>query len=527
MKLHYSLDAAVVLDEEQGGAVIASLQQAGVHTIWLWGFFFGKLWSPVADMVRAADRLREAGFEVGVIQLPVGHPGNGLNPEDDALDLRLPGHWQYRVDREGREVYYCANIEPNMIADNRQAVEQLAEAGFTAFFMDDDLRMGNWGTAVEGSFGDADLQAFQQAYGYSVSRASLANALDSPGASAMKRDWIAFNCQKVTDFMSSMALPDLTLGLMAMHLGDERHGIDIAAVQARVPGCLLRVGESHFSDQVYEAPEEKADAWFSILFHLDLMGRERAFSETTVFPPRALSQRHLLLKAQIALASGVPNILFMSGTWLITDNYWRLIASRRGELEQLSSLLPDKRTYPIHIAYGTYGYAEALQPAVLPLLAGLPAVPVRSGQAAYHESGEPHILLFFGEQLLTPEWEARLPQYSRIIMDEAAYQYNASRLAGLEGLIERWAPEGADGWNGVDGPGGLSAEISSLRNLLGEHLPFPSVRRGEHVGLIWLEEAHAVIALNLLDAPQTIAVGYGDKEQEMELAGLEVKAISL
>lgn len=519
MKLHYSLDSAIVLDEEQGKRILESLRKANVGTIWLWGFFFGKLWSPIPDMVRAAAVLRDAGFEVGVIQLPVGHPGNGLNPEDDSLDLKLPSHWRYRVSREGEDVYYCADIEPNMIADNRSSIEQLTKEGFTKFFMDDDLRMGNWGKDIEGSFDEQSIASFNAAYGWNVDRSELHAILNADVQSLIKKDWVRYNCEKLAGFMDAMALPGTELGLMVMHLGDERHGIDISMLNERVPDCMFRVGESHFSDQVFQTPEDKADEMFSMMLHLDAMGRDRTFSETTVFPPRALSEKHLVYKAQMALALGIPNILFMSGTWLISESYWEKVEESRPQLLQLDCYLNAPRAYPVHVAYGTHGYVESIDVNLLPLFAGLPAIPMRSGREVYHESGGGECLLFFGAQDITPEWETRFAKYSRIIMDQTAIERNESKLRSGGIVYERWERESDSG---------TEERIQLLRKKLADgNMAFPSVSKGDFVSLIWLKEADTVILLNLEDKPKQAALTYLGAEREVEMGALEIVCLPL
>ncbi len=346
--------------------------------VWLYGFFFGKLWSPIEDMVKAAGLLREHGFEVGVIQLPVGHPGNGLNPDDETLDLHLPKHWRYRLNQDGLPVYYCAAIEPNMIEDNARSIRELKAAGFTQFFMDDDLRSGLWGERMSGCFSDRAIAGFNSAYRRNVDRAELLGAMGDDIDPALAKEWIAYQCDQLTGFMETMALPDVRVGLMVMHLGDERHGIDFSELKKRIPDCLFRVGEFHFDDRSFGTPEGKASEWFSMIYHLEAMGREYTFSETTVFPAKALSPANLIFKAKMALAAGIPNLLLMSGTWLITEEYWQSLALELPVLEALEeSCARAERAYPIHVTYGTKGYAEEIEPYTLPILAGLPVKPLR------------------------------------------------------------------------------------------------------------------------------------------------------
>jgi len=498
------------------------LRDAGVNTIWLYGFFFGKLWSPIEDMVKAAGLLRENGFEVGVIQLPVGHPGNGLNPDDDTLDLQIPGHWRYRINREGQPVYYCAAIEENMIKDNAQSLNDLKAAGFTRFFMDDDLRSGVWGERLSGCFSEQSIAEFNRVYHRNIDRLTLVDALDNNRDIQLLKEWTEYHCDKLTGFMEAMVLPDTEVGIMVMHLGDERQGIDVAAIKKRIPDCLFRVGEFHFGDGNFGTPEGKASEWFSILYHLDVMGREHAYSETTIFPARALSPENFIFKAKLALMAGIPNLLFMSGTWLITEEYWQRLGAELPALEELEKACSiSEREYPIHIAYGTRGHAEEVKPILLPILAGLPVKPVRVSEEESATSGA-YCLLFFGDYELTSEWERRFSFYRTILMDQTAFERNKDKIATLGySKIEIW--------DYALGSTISLVEIELLRHkLLQRGLPcYPLLTEGSNVSLTWFKEAHSVMLSNFQDELQSVTISYGDNQYEVVLAPLEIVQLKL
>lgn len=523
MKLHYSLDAAIVLDADRGPETLGMLKDAGVNTVWLYGFFFGKLWSPVEEMAKAADLLRSYGFEVGVIQLPVGHPGNGLNPDDDSLDLRLPAHWSYRLDQEGRPVYYCAAIEDAMIEDNVRSIRELKAAGFTQFFMDDDLRSGLWGERMSGCFSDRALAGFNAAYARDVDRAALARAMDDAGEQRLVKEWLDYQCEQLTGFMASMAAEEVRVGLMVMHLGDERHGIDVAAVKKRIPDCLFRVGEFHFDDRTFGTPAGKASEWFSMSYHLAAMGREHAFSETTVFPAKALSPANLIFKAKLALIAGIPNVLLMSGTWLITEEYWRLLASALPELraleERCSSAEP---ACPIHVAYGTKGHAEEVRPYTLPILAGLPVRPLRAGSEEVEAFEGADCLLFVGDYEVTPDWEQRFVHYRTVLMDQAAYRRNRQKLATLDSCKVEVLDYAAGKWS-------ETAEIEALRAKLlsGGAIDYPMLSAGSDILLVWLREAARVLLVNLTEKPNAGTLAYKGKAREIVLTPLEIMELSV
>ena len=515
MKLHYSLDSAIVLDPVHGPTTLSMLKDAGVSSIWLWGYFFGKLWSPVEDMVRAKEVIENNGFEVGIIQLPVGHPGNGLNPEDESLDLQLPSHWRYRKDIHGNPVYYCADIEDTMIEDNRKSIEMLRKVGFTRFFMDDDLRMEQWGSQIGGCYCDVCLTDFNAMFKRSVTREALGMFIANRTDSAVLEDWTQFNCSKVTQFMSAMQQADIQLGIMVMYLGDERHGIDVPAIKLSCKDVMFRVGEYHFSDETFATPTDKAEELLGILYHLNLMGRENAYSETTVFPPRALHAANLLFKAKMAVAAGIPNILFMSGTWLIDQGYWQTISDGLPALQDVESkVAPYERSFPVHIVSGTHGsFGEEIVPSVLPILAGLPAKPVRGREIDAGLESPAELLLFFGNYLLTAAWITKLSLYKRVFFDKTAVECNKETLKFMPlNNVEMITEE-------------LSIEL--LRQKIQCHsVSFPMMTSGENIAVIWLAEARSVIFLNLMDDENKGILTYDGHDMDVSLQGLEMLVIS-
>lgn len=288
MHIHYNMNPQLVINEAEVQETLDLYKRSGIRTIWLWGYFFGRWWAPMADMIKAKEILLRNGFEVGVAQVPVGHPGNSLNPDDDTLDLSIPSRWRYRVGRDGKPVYFCADLDDTMQGDNVRAIEMLRDAGFEQIFYDDDLRQGNWGPSIEGCFCDDCLKAYNEAYNRRLSREALVRSLpgpDEPGDSNIAQEWVEYLCGKISRLMNRSNLQGVRIGLQVMHLGDERHGIDVPGIRDANPGCMFRVGEGHFNDADFGNPQARAYDLFSVLHFLNLVPREQAFSETTVFPP--------------------------------------------------------------------------------------------------------------------------------------------------------------------------------------------------------------------------------------------------
>ncbi len=497
MRINYFYDAARLSEPGGDAEYRRLLRRAGVNTLWLAGAYSGRMQASQSSLCQAADVLRQEGFDVGAVTIPVGHPGNSLNPEDDTLDLSIPATWRYRTGMDGKPVYHCGDIEPVMAGENRRLMETLASAGVSAIFHDDDLRMGNWGSQIGGCFCPACISAFNEATGRKETRETLLKGLAEGRDADLCQAWAADLCRKLGRLVDAMAVPGPRSGIMVMHAGDERHGIDLPALSAAHPNMLYRVGEAHFCDSDYAAPQHRASIWCSILQHLALMQGHETFSETTVFPPRALRPDYLLGKARLALAAGVDHIFYMSGTWRMSPDYWDVLARGLDGLQDLASTMAHTaRIYPVHVANGTTGgLCEPLQPPLLPFLSGIPCRPVRGGDA-----DEPaDVLLFFGRYRITDQWVAKFPGYQAVVLDEAAWDYNQAYTAQHGGNLIR-APFTAD-----DTP----RHGAALRRLIQDTAPNPMpMASGAAAVPVWLEGGQ-VMVFSLENEPMEVELTYG------------------
>ncbi len=335
LKFHYFADVKKTLYDKEYEKSLALMKNAGVGTLWLFVSMTGRYLAECDEIIAAKRKLEDMGFETGALILPVGHPGNSLNPEEE-IELSLPRTWNYRVGADGNKEYFCACIDEVMTADNKKTVEFCREVGFTRLFFDDDLRLGNHGNRIRGCFCDRCLEKFARVAGKYYLREELSEACES--GDALSEQWIDFNCKKLTNFMSEMAIPDIQIGIMVMHRGGRYHGIDIPSIKKAVPDCMFRVGELHFDDNSFEGDVGHADELDSMKTHMALAGdRELCYSETTVYPAKALSPENLIKKAELAIGLGIKNIFLMSGTWVMTDEYWHALAKDRERLEGFSN----------------------------------------------------------------------------------------------------------------------------------------------------------------------------------------------
>ncbi|MDI4645816.1 hypothetical protein [Cohnella hashimotonis] len=492
MKLHYSMAHEPLLDLSTRDALVANMKKAGIEKIWIAGFFSGDM-IDLEELKQAKDFAEQNGLEIGALTIPIGHPGNSLNPDDPDSKLKIPEHWHYRIDNKGGTAYFCGAIDSCLIEDNGNAAKLLRDAGFKEVFLDDDLRVGNLNANIEGCYCDACITEFNAIYRRQETRETLSARMSDRLDTALMKDWVAFQCDKVTAVMKATDIEGVKPGIMVMHFGDERHGIDIAAIREEMPDTLFRVGEHQFTDRKFANPYAKGEEMLGIAYHLNFIDKPFAFSETTIFPPRSLKEHNLVYKAKLAIAAGLENILFMSGTWVMDDSYWKAIADALPVLRAFDHDCVDReRTYPVHLAYGTHGaYAESIIPTSLPVLAGLPVKPLRADQR--EDDGE--LLLFFGDYELTQEWQAKLPRYKQVIFDQKAVLKNKAVIEALKAMafnLVCWEHEATSKPDAV--------EVSMLQARIGQDTrEFPHIVEGGYIGLVWLKNSEKVILYNLLE----------------------------
>ncbi|MFC5406219.1 hypothetical protein [Cohnella soli] len=518
MKLQYSMAHEPLLDISTRDVLIANIKKAGIEKIWIAGFFSGKM-VDIEELKQAKAFAELHGLEVGAVTIPIGHPGNALNPDDPDLDLEIPKHWHYRVDKNGETVYYCGAIDACLIEDNGKAAKLLRNAGFKEVFLDDDLRAGNFNEYIEGCYCDTCVAEFNTTYGRQETRETLLAQITYKLDTELMKDWVAFQCVKVTDVVKATDIEGVQPGIMVMHFGDERHGIDMPSIREQIPNTLFRVGEYQFNDKRFTNPHSKAEELLGILYHLSFIDKEFAYSESTIFPPRSLKEHNLVYKAKLAITAGLENVLFMSGTWVLDDSYWHAIADALPVLRELDRATANvPREFPVHLAYGTHGaYAEAFVPTSLPLLAGLPAKAVRADQSG--EGGE--LLLFFGDYQLGVEWQEQLPRYKQVVFDQAAVKKNEDILQQLQ--------QSADNltfWDHQATAMPTEEQISSLQQLVAQgSWDFPRFVEGDHIGLVWLKESDKCILFNLLETENQGVIQWAGRQYPVQLQPLSFATI--
>ncbi len=342
LSFHYDfLTSLVFEDPEFFTKKVPWMKAAGVKTVWLDNYIYGAWQNSLEDAVRAKQLLEAEGFEVQAINVPLGHGSNALNGNGDTPDPTLPATWRNRIGPDGSRLGTTTCVDDTVITDSRSAAETLYSLGFTKLFYDDDLRMGNWGPALQGCFCDRCLERFYAKYPRfaGMGRGDI-YASATPG-SELWNAWCDIQCGSVLRFLDETTPDGLTPGMMIMHNGDERHGLDIKRMKARFPHALFRVGEGHFDDESFRHPDGLAAIETSIRKQLNLIGSvENAFSESTTYPVGALSPENWIEKMRLEIRCGLRNIFLMSGNVFLTEPYWQALIAARDELEELAAATP-------------------------------------------------------------------------------------------------------------------------------------------------------------------------------------------
>ena len=296
-------------------------------------------------IVRVKRILDEEGFETWGLGLPVGHPAGFDTP-------RFTYHegWHIRRDIDGNECRWSNALTDRLIRDAREHVLTLREIGIPAMFWDDDLREGNYEGDVQGCFCGECLREFTAMYpafaGRGFGRETLRPVLrrDPAGLSeeqtALREAWMDFLSDKICRFMRETSVEGVRNGIMIMHNGDRRHGIDIPAIRRACPDCLFRVGELMFDDRSFEAPGNMRALAGGVLRHMALMGDpENVYSESTVYPHGALTPENLRKKIVLERKCGLRHINLMGVERMNAEAYYDMLRENYRAFEETEPCL--------------------------------------------------------------------------------------------------------------------------------------------------------------------------------------------
>lgn len=340
LRFHYDFIPCEILDPATSARRIALMQAAGVQTVWLTVYAYGNVLATAQQVLQAKSLLESHGFEVQALSVPVGHGSAAL--QSDGGDPGVPAHWQSRKDANGNTVPFASCLRSEvMIEESRRMARELQEMGITKLFFDDDLRVGRWGPWLQGCCCPACMHAFHTKYPQYAHLSAPEIFTTATEGDDLWLAWSDVQCDAVTDFLIRTVPAGMTPGVMVMHNGDRRHGVDIARIKAAFPDMLLRVGEGHFDDASFVHPLTEQSISTSILNQMHALGNpENTFSESTVFPENALTPENLVQKLRLEIRTGLRNLFLMSGFHFFAEPYWQAIAAAGPELEALASSTP-------------------------------------------------------------------------------------------------------------------------------------------------------------------------------------------
>jgi len=299
------------------------IKAAGVTDIWLGGFLYGHWYLEPDELKKEALALRNQGFQVHVINVPLGHPGASIGLAE-GNDLNTPPvHWKNACLIDGKK-YSGTSIHPPAVEENVHALSEITNRGFRQVFLDDDFRLARSPGQIGGCFCDNCRKEFLDLYGYGKSDWTvLLNDVTNRNPSLILRNWIDYCCNKLYDMFIrlQMVRPEPSLGIMVMYLGAEKAGIPLDRFR-QVP---FRVGELMFDDKSFGHAKGKTDELFSALFHRRFTQPDLAYSETTAYPANKLSAINMAAKLTVSLIADVRNTMFMSGLFPFPVTHWPIL----------------------------------------------------------------------------------------------------------------------------------------------------------------------------------------------------------
>jgi hypothetical protein len=319
-RFHISLQAEAW---KKNPELIGIMKEAGISDVWMGSYLQGKWYHTPKELKESADFLESKGFHPHVLTVPLGHPGNAIDPTDNTWSEKKQS-WKNACSYDG-SLYSGTSIHSPVVEDNIDANKLLAKEGFDALFLDDDFRLARYPGTIGGCFCNDCKNEFLQKYNYSVADwKELIDSVEKRNPSKVLRSWVEHICEKEYNMFAALqkATPQMEIGIMVMYFGAEKAGIALDKYR-NVP---FRVGEMMFRDKDFGKVKGKTDELFSALFHKRFITPEMAYSESTAYPQDALSAKNMAAKLTVSLLTDVRNTMFMSGLQPFPVEYWKTLA---------------------------------------------------------------------------------------------------------------------------------------------------------------------------------------------------------
>ncbi len=239
---HLCLSPAVVVEDRD---LLKTVQQAGVGSVWLAGFFYGHHPYSASLLRQARQCVEDAGMAAHLINVPLGHPGDALGSSDGGFPLTPPKHWQTGRSSDNR-TYAGTSLHPPATEENAAALRQLRKQGFKCCFLDDDFRLARGPGEIGGCYCAQHRKRFLESGGYPDGRwDELLDDVRARRLTPLLHSWTEFTCDELTgSFQAQESGFGRELGIMVMYLGAEKAGIRLEDY-VRAP---FRVGELMFDD---------------------------------------------------------------------------------------------------------------------------------------------------------------------------------------------------------------------------------------------------------------------------------------
>jgi hypothetical protein len=488
-EFHVCLSPPVVLQDPDLVGVVA---RAGVSRVWLADFFYGFWPWRIEDLTRAREVLRRAGLETGIVNVPLGHPGDSLGARDGDFPLTPPAHWRLGTNRDGK-TYAGTSLHPPATQENVEALRKMRRTGFSQFFLDDDFRLARGPGEIGGCFCAEHRDKFLRRSGLPDGRwPELLEDVRSRHLTPLLRQWVEFVCDDLSgSFRAQQKAAGGKLGIMVMYLGAEKAGIRLADYR-NVP---FRVGELMFDDRGFAPVKGKTDELFSALFHRRFAAPELAWSESTAFPADKLSAANLAAKLVISTVADVRHTTFMSGVTPFPKTHWATLGPEmRRQADFHRQLAGHRPRGPFKHYWGEASrYTGNDQPFSLFLAAGVP----------FEVTDRP----------ATEGWTFLSDA------DAAAAAEGTLRSRGTRFVSRTTTPAAARAGESCEETlPALFALKHRIRPALGK---VPFVQNDEPAVLAWYPSAHTALLWNVCSEPVTFSVRCGDQSREVRLSGLE------
>jgi hypothetical protein len=473
--------------------LLRTVRRAGINCVWTTGFMYGH-WHYTPERVRRTlERIRKAGMEARLVNVPLGHPGDSLGAVSGSVPLTPPAHWKPNIRSDGR-IRWGTSLHAPATRENAAAVERLDSMGAKDLFVDDDFRLAEGPGAIGGCFCPEHMEEFRRRYSDRANlRDELIAAIRDRQFPGIVRDWDEFWCDKLTEsFRAQQAAAKRTrLGIMVMYLGAEKAGIRLPDYS----GVPFRVGELMFHDAAFAPVKGKTDELFSALFHRRFTSPELAYSETTAFPADQLSAANMAAKLAVSTIADVRNTMYMSGLAPFPRAHWDTLEGAMKKNAAIHQTLAGHTPRgPFHHLWGEASrYAGDDRPYSLFLASGVP----------FEVSGAPPA---DGWTFLSAA-------------DARAAESGALRPAGST-FVARTKSAGA-----IEVPESLPEIFRFKARIQRQLQDVPFVTGENPVVCAWYPSARSVLLWNLSETKESFALSLLGKIREVTVNALDVELV--